>query len=118
MAPKGRAAKALAKDKKTAVPKAPPLSAALLDKDEHAESVAQKSARKRIRNIDDAVSKALIDNFRGWTMEKFDLEIRNGKSLRDQVRFDKEQQPTTGLTMGKNYYASLRVIYEDDMCPA
>jgi hypothetical protein len=66
MAPKARASKGSAKDKKKAVAQAPPVTAALLDKDKHAESIAQKSGRKRSRNVDDAVQEALADNFKGW----------------------------------------------------
>ena len=91
--------------------------ASLLEKEDL--DPGSSSKRKRQRSGDDIVNKILIDNFkaRGWSVESFDLVIREGKSLRETIKDARVRYESAEETMGKVYYDGLRLKFSDAASP-
>jgi hypothetical protein len=114
----GRGRKSVAAS--TPPPKAKQVAAdaTLLEKEAALEEPSSSSKRKRVRSLDESVAKALLDNFKGWPVERFDLILRNGVSLREAIRLVKVQQLDHKASMGMHFYANLRDLYSDEDSPS
>jgi hypothetical protein len=85
------------------------------DEDDHVYS--GKKQTKRVRTEDEIIDKILKDNFPLWSFEQINLKVVDGVSLRDRIKADKVRQACNLLAMGKLYYASIRLTYQDDLSP-
>ena len=73
--------------------------------------VAKAPRRLRRRNTDEAVAKAIRDNFLGWEGAATDQHLVGGVSLRQQIKIDKKRQQNKEVdapVMGKRYYEEVR----------
>lgn len=94
----------------------------LVVKDEHEEEERKKKRadKKPIsESLDCKVARCVRDNFKGWSYHKTDFTIRNGMSLREKIRFDKERVAAgeKGVNFGKHYFSELRTLYGADTDP-
>ena len=66
---------------------------------EQTEDTAQagQRERKRVRNLEEQVSKVLRDNFRGFSDEQVDLMIVGGVSLRQSLTNDRMAAAARGI---------------------
>jgi hypothetical protein len=64
-------------------------------------------------NVEAQVAKSIKDNFRGFGPAEVDGTAIDGVTLRDQIRMDKATNAVTpgSITMGRKYYADLRLKY-------
>lgn len=94
-------------------PKKRKVAANAIDAIDEAAFAEKVVTKRRRRNLEEEVSKCLKDNFKGWTEAMTDLNIVDGRSLREQVAFDKEQlhQGVRKEPMGKYYYEWLRTKF-------
>ena len=96
-----------------------PADASLLQKETALEEPLSSCKKRRAsRSLDEAVNKALADNFKGWSPSSFDLVLRNGRSLRECIYDAKRKQLDDGRVMGKHFYTQLRELYADEDTPA
>lgn len=92
----------------------------LVDKQDIQEGSTKKRQRATKEVVDERmISKIIRDNFKGWSSELCELNIRDGLSLRARLTRDKNLQVSgkSNLTMGKLYYSELRSIYGAALSP-
>ena len=118
MAPKKRASvgasSAPSAKKAKASPCAPGTSLVVKDETDLARASALASSDDKPKeSLDNKVARCIRDNFKGWTYHKTDFTVRNGMSLREKIRHDKERQDggDKSLQFGKHYFAELRQQY-------
>lgn len=76
---------------------------------ERLENTAAATKRRKSRSLDDAVSKAIADNFGTFTDAEIDLTLVRGKSLRETIMDAKMRQRNgEDLAIGKTFYQRLR----------
>jgi hypothetical protein len=109
MAPKKSTAAAKAAAQPVQTPAAAPTT--LLERSEGPAASRKKRAGRTVEQI---VQKILTDNFKGFSAVQTDCTVRNTRTLRERLTWDKEQN----ITMGKTYYMCRRLEYEDDESPS
>ena len=64
-------------------------------------------------NVEAQVAKSIKDNFKGFGPAEVDGTAISGITLRDQIRMDKQANAVVpgSITMGRKYYADLRLMY-------
>lgn len=70
-------------------------------------------AKKRLRTEDAAIQKVLHDNFAGFSEEEMFINEVHGRSLAQQIRYDRQRSHAgEKVVMGKGYYLELRKLYQ------
>lgn len=124
MAPKRASASGSAPKPASKKVKLPPCEpgAALVIRDERIDGgVALESPGKKLASetMDNKIARCVRDNFKGWSYNKTEFTIRNGMSLREKLRHDKEKHTAGDKSMqfGKHYFSELRSLYGSESDP-
>lgn len=114
-------AKAAQRKRANATPlAAAPSSALEVVRQEEGKAKNQPPRRLRRRNTDEAIQKCLKDNFAGWEPCQTDNFIVGGRSLREQLTYDRRranQGDSDAPCMGKFYYDEMRSRYSSNQSP-
>eukprot|EP00974_Lingulodinium_polyedra_P089012 8629052-Lingulodinium_polyedra.AAC.1 len=81
-----------------------------------------KTAKKRQlsrKSTEDQVSKAIADNFKGWSATQTDGITRNNLTLRQRLAQDKHEAHTNAgsKSFGARYYKKIKQEYESEESP-
>ena len=93
-----------------------------LDSSWHELSGKKPPRNKRQPSVDEQVRKSLKDNFKSLGPKETDGTVRDGLTLRQRLRVDKEraQKDPKSVQFGRKYYDALRQLYADseraEMC--
>lgn len=86
----------------------------------HEQETPKAKRSCRAKTIDDMVSKAIADNFKGWGQLNTDGRTVDGLTLRQRLVKDKEgaKHKSKSVTVGAHYYRALKEKYAPMDSPA